>query len=351
MKKLRIGINGCGRIGRALMRQYFELSDPRFEIVVINEPMALDQLIYLLKFDSVHGRLPQNIALKTSGEKPESRTLLTPHGPISYLQEKQCPSWTHFNLDYVVDLSGAFTRIEDVRQHLHNGAARVLLGAPLRDDEGIMCRAFPEDSIGILPGASVLDQPESARILSSFSCTTQALLTLLKPLLEADLPAIQSVMVTELHGFTSSQALVDGPHADWRRGRSATESIIPTATQGIFGVEYFYPELANKLAGYSVRVPVPNVAAVNVCLHLETTVTLNDVLEVYKGEAVKNNGVLGVDVEPTVSCDYIGRTESAVLATDLCQVNHHQLRLYAWYDNEYGYARRILESINVVKVN
>lgn len=343
MKRLRVGINGCGRIGRAFIRQYLQLPQPNFDIVVINDLMSLEQCLYLLRFDSIHGRL-ENTLLEPSNSGLDT-ALNTVHGSIAFLQSTAIPDWRPYNLDVVVEVSGVHSRQSAVQMHFAQGVPHVLLGAPLLDDAGELCLHFPAGFTGLLPGAALHLNAEH-QIFSAFSCTTQALVTLMQPLLSSQI-VIESMMVTELHGFTSNQKLVDGPHTDWRRGRSATESIIPTATKGIFGVEYFFPQLREKVAGYSIRVPVPNMAALNVCLHLAKPVELQVMLAMYKQAAASDElQRLAVDNQPGVSKDYLGRTESAVLATDLCQVNHHQLRLYAWYDNEYGYARRLIDSLN-----
>ncbi len=337
--QFKVGVNGCGRLGRAFVRQYLEMSTPSFQIKVINDPMPLDQLIYLLQYDSVHGRLSVPVNLSADGQ-----SLSTPHGEIHYSQTESIPDWTAYSLDILVELSGAHTRMSQVAKHLSSGVSTVLLGAPLLDENGQICRQLPSWAQGIWPGQSVV-APVQKGVFSAFSCTTQALVTLLQPLLMNKV-SIESIMVTELHGFTSSQHLLDGPHKDWRRGRGATTSIIPTQTQGIYGTEQLFPELADRVSGYSIRVPVPDVAALDVSLHLTEQMELEEVLTLFKSAS---DGVLkhklALEFQPLVSVDFIGRIESAVLAVDLCQVNRHQLRLYAWYDNEYGYARRLLDSL------
>lgn len=345
-RQLRVGINGCGRIGRAILRQYFALAAPQFKVVVVHDLMPVEQLHYLLSFDSVHGRLASELDI-VSGEGLRSL-----HGLIRYDVSPNLPQWDSYDLDLVVDVSGVFSRVDRVQDHLAAGAPRVLLGSPLLDDEGQLCRQLPVYAGALRPGDVIDLCPNSAqaniKVLTSYSCTTQALQVLLAPLLapHSICPEIKSLLVTELHGFTSGQSLVDQAHKDWRRGRSAPESIIPTPTQGILGVESFFPELQGKTAGYSIRVPVPNIAAVDVSLHLAEPVMLDDILSLYRSaERGIMNGILAVDQAPGVSVDYVGRTESAVLAADLCQVVGHQLRLYAWYDNEYGYANRIIDAL------
>ena len=345
-RQLRVGINGCGRIGRALLRQYFSLPSPQFQVVVIHDLMPLDQLHYLLCFDSVHGRLLSELDVVSD------KGLLSPHGLICYDTAPDLPQWDSYDLDLVIDVSGVFSRVNRVRDHLTAGASKVLLGSPLLDEEGQLCGQLPVYAGALRPG-DILDLRSSSvqadkEVLTSYSCTTQALHVLLAPLLTpgSSCPEIKSLLVTELHGFTAGQSLVDQAHQDWRRGRSAPESIIPTPTQGILGVESLFPELSGKTAGYSIRVPVPNIAAVDVSLHLAESVALEDILSLYRAAQQEDlQGILTVDQAPGVSIDYVGRTESAVLAADLCQVVGHQLRLYAWYDNEYGYANRIINAL------
>lgn len=345
-KQLRVGINGCGRIGRAILRQYFALKAPGFQIVVMHDLMPLAQLHYLLRYDSVHGRLGAELNLV---EKPDQVGLQTPQGFIAYDASPNLPQWDAYTLDLVVDVSGVYSHGDQVLQHMKFGASKVLLGAPLLNAKSQLYRKLPVYAKALKPGDAI-DLSLEASVFTAYSCTTQALWTLLFPLMSASkftdgFPAIRSMLVTELHGFTAGQALVDQAHRDWRRGRSAPESMIPTATQGIFGVEHFFPELCKKVAGYSIRVPVPNVAAVDVSLQLAQPITLEEVLDLYSLAQESLKGILALDFEQGVSVDYIGRTESAILAGDLCQVVGDQLRLYAWYDNEYGYANRILNAL------
>jgi len=338
--KIRVGINGCGRIGRAFLRHYFNLVEPSFAVVVIHDVMPLAQLQYLLEFDSVHGRCQHPISIDE-----KAVALQTCHGLIGFERGKSLPSWDNYQVDIVLELTGQFSDDIALQTHLNHGASRVLLCAPLLHKSGQILLDLPAHAKGLMPGESI-DFSGPHRIFSAFSCTTQAFLTLLKPLQDQKLP-IQSIMVTEIHGYTAGQRLIDGPHDDWRRGRSATQSIIPTATQGIFGVEYFYPELSSKIAGFSIRVPIPNVAALNVCFHLDGDYSLTEITTIFRqAQALKTVNGLGIEQAPTVSVDYQGRLESAVLATDLCQINHRQLRLYAWYDNEYAYAMRLVESLS-----
>ncbi|MBK84032.1 MAG: glyceraldehyde 3-phosphate dehydrogenase NAD-binding domain-containing protein [Pseudomonadota bacterium] len=341
MKQLKVGINGCGRLGRAFLRQYLRMTNPQFQVVVINDPMPMDQLVYLTRYDSVHGRLENDVAFEVKGQ-----VIASPHGDIAYPQTKDVPHWSDYQLDMVVELSGVYTKTSMVQKHLAAGAPKVLLGAPLLDEQGKITRQFPDWATGIWPGEA-LDLASNCKVFSGFSCTTQALVTLLRPLVDNNI-GIESAMVTELHGFTTSQHLLDSPHKDWRRGRNAASSIIPTPTQGIFGAEQLMPVLQGRISGYSIRVPVPDVAALDVSVHLSSEHKLEQILALYK-QAENGNlkNILSLEDQPLVSVDFIGRTESAVLAEDLCQVNRHQLRLYGWYDNEYGYARRLLDSLNL----
>ena len=360
-KPLRVGVNGCGRIGRTMLRMLTDQpAQGPLQLIVANDVMSIDQLVYLLNYDSIHGVLsePFDYDQKTS-------TLSRKGWRFKYIQHQEPPDWSSYSIDILVELSAAYRHRLALDQHLTSGAPRILLGQPLllpdssidpvQWGEGIY-GVFPGEFIGKVPAShrhQALDLVQEAKIFPAFSCTSQALTTLLEPLLvkttgEANLEplAFESIMVTELHGYTTSQQLLDAPHRDWRRGRAAASSIIPTMTQGIFSLEQFFPQLENKVSGYSARVPINNVAAVDVNCVLRDEVSLADIL--YRLEQASQGFLknrLAIDRAPLVSVDYIGRSESAILAEDLCHQIGRQVRLFAWYDNEIGYSARLIESL------
>jgi len=365
-KPLRVGVNGCGRIGRTLLRlltgvEYPGVNNSLIDLVVAHDLMPAEQLVYLLNNDSVHGRL----------ECPFIYDATTHHitrlgWSFVYKESKhpQVPLWSDYGIHTLVETSAAYRTKEALQLHLDAGVDNILLAAPLLlEDSSIDPNSWTKQVHGLMPGE--FEPHATARIYPTFSCTTQAMLTVLAPLLASTNPIhakshldgesaldtattldIESMMVTELHGYTTSQSLLDGPHRDWRRGRAAASSIIPTMTQGIFGVEQFFPHLHGKVSGYSARVPVNNVAAVDINIVLKKPVDLDAIIEKLTINSTSYLlGRLAIDRQPLVSVDYIGRTESAIVAADLCQTIGRQLRLFAWYDNETGYSSRLIESL------
>lgn len=323
LSKKRIALNGFGRIGRACFRAYFHRQAQGqllpFEFVHVNDLEDRAILSHLLAYDTTYGRAcPETVATFDG-------MMFSSESQLSKLE------WLSSNVDWVIECTGAFRTHDALAYHLEQGAKGVLLGAPAHDDVDRM----------VVYGVSHERLTESDRIISNASCTTNAMSVLLKALL--DLVRIKQMSVTEIHGYTSDQCLLDHAHRDPRRARSATQNMIPTQTMGLTIVDQILPELEGKISGYSMRVPVSNGACLNLTIELEheapTVQQINEYIKSVSGP------LLGYNEAPLVSSDFVGRSESVVFDATQTRVHGKTLNLLAWFDNEYGYANRLLDLI------
>ena len=334
----RIAINGFGRIGRALFRAWLqrlpECLENNIELVAINDPIQIDHLLYLLKYDSTHGPLRATFSVTTQANK---NYLQIADQSILFLHDKQPQSWGELNIDWVIDCSGAYRRRALAQQHIDAGAKKVLIGAP----------AFDPVDITIAYGVNHAALNSQHKIISAGSCTANALAVLCQPLVQN----IQQVLFTEMHAYTMDQNLVDGYHPDPRRGRAAAQNMVPTGTAAPQCVAALLPELAGRIQGYSMRVPVLNVACLDITLQLKKLFTLDEIKNLYQQQACgRLKGVLATQSEALVSSDFNGRTFSATLDETQLRVMDNLIKIIAWYDNETGYAHRLLDLI-ALKIN
>lgn len=348
---LRVAINGFGRIGRNVLRAYLErlLEGDRLanglpsvadiQIVAINDLADAPTLLHLLKYDSTHGRLDARIGA-TLTDNTLCIDLPTHRISLTILREadpKYLP-WRDLNIDVVLESTGHFRSYEGAYQHLVAGARQVIIGAAPFDhvDASIV--------LGVNRHALTRKQP----IVSGVSCTTQALVPLLFVLDNAF--GVQSAMMTEIHAVTADQTVLDQAHRDWRRARASGYNMIPTTSSSIAAVGKVLPAMADKINGHSIRVPTIDVAAIDVTLTLNTAVTsaeLNACLQHASANAFW--GIMAYSDEPLVSSDYIHHSASLVIdslqtmqvGTGTCA----QYKVFAWYDNEWGYANRMLDML------
>lgn len=321
--KLRVAINGFGRMGRSIARVL--LQNPSFELVGINDVSSWDVLSYLFSHDTIHRKLPHTLAL-------EGNTLYVDNAPISLYSYSNPQELDFGEVDVVIESSGRFLTQELTSHHLRKGAKRVILSAPSLDDT-------PTFVLGV----NAKDyQGES--IISNASCTTNALAPICK-IIDTHL-GIESGILSTIHSYTNDQNLLDNAHrSDFRRSRCAGLNIIPTSTGSAKALHRVLPNLKGKMHGHSLRVPVADVSMVDLALKVSKKTTqeeLNTLFESYIQGEMK--GILGFDEEFRVSSDFIGNPLSAIIAKDLSfvlQDNH--LKIMAWYDNEWGYANRIVE--------
>lgn len=322
---LKIAINGYGRIGRSVARIVSKRKD--VELVAINDPAKPKTLEYLTNFDSVHG--PLDTMAHLDGNR------LNFAGQSIEIFQKSDPSELLFadvGADVVLECSGRFLRSDQLRCHLHNGVKKVIISAPAEDET-------PTYIFGVNA-----DKYKGEQIISNASCTTNCLGPIAKVLDEVY--GIESGLMTTIHAYTGGQSLMDAPISkDLRRCRAAGVNLIPTTTHAAEAIYKVLPTLKGKLHGQSVRVPTADVSLMDLNLVLEKETTVDEVnlllMEKAKGEL---NGIMGIDENFGVSQDFCGDTRSSIVATDLTQViGGNMVKIMAWYDNEWGYANRLVE--------
>ncbi len=323
---VKIGINGFGRIGRMVFRA--ALAHPDVEVVGINDLTDTKTMAHLLKYDSVHGRLANEINAGENAIEVDGRSI-----PYTTISDPAQLKWQDFGVDVVAECTGIFRDREGASKHLAAGARKVIISAPAKE---------PDITIVMGVNSSQYD-PKAHHIISNASCTTNCLAPVAKVLLENF--GIKRGLMTTVHAYTGGQRLVDFPHKDLRRARAAAMSMIPTTTGAAKAVALVLPELAGKLNGLAIRVPTPNVSIVDLVVTIEKTgVTVSDVNNALK-EAAEGplKGFLGYSEEPLVSIDYNGETISSNVDALSTYVIDDMVKIFSWYDNETGYSNRMLD--------
>lgn len=324
---VKVAINGFGRIGRLVMRQL--LGRPEFQIVAINDLVPADNLAYLLKYDSTHGRFHGEV-------KSEKDFLVVKGHKIGVFNEKDPEKlpWRTLGVDYVVESTGHFTTPELAKKHLTAGAKRVLLTAPAKGDVPTYVMGVNHEKFN----------PETDVIISNASCTTNCLAPITKVLL--DNFGIDEGLMTTCHAMTASQPTVDGPSTkDWRGGRGAGQNIIPATTGAAKAVALCLPEVKGKLTGMALRVPTADVSVVDLTVKLSKPTTYEAICKAMKNAAEgPMKEILQYCEEPLVSSDFIGNTHSAIFDKEAgIALNETFYKILAWYDNEMGYACRCVD--------
>jgi len=325
---VRVGINGFGRIGRNVFRAC--LNNREIEIVAVNDITDAKTLAHLLKYDSILGRLDAQVEAKEG-------MLIVNGKEVKVLAERD-PSklpWKELGVGLVVESTGLFLDREKAGKHLEGGAKRVIITAPAKD---------PDLTI-VLGVNDNMYRPESHKIISNASCTTNCLAPVAKVL--ADRFGFKRGIMTTIHSYTNDQKILDQPHKDLRRARAAAVSMIPTTTGAAKAVGLVLPSLKGKLDGFAIRVPTPNVSIVDLVAELEKKVTAEQVNTALK-EAAEGElkGILGVSEEPLVSIDFQGNPLSSIVDAPFTKVIDDTLvKVLAWYDNEWGYSARVRDLI------
>lgn len=334
MKKMRVAVNGFGRIGRIFTRASWD--NPNFEIVAINSRSGAGMYAHLLKYDSVYGTWDNEV--KSAGED----TLVIGGKKIPLLHEDKIEniSWKKHKVDVVVESTGVFRKREDVEKHLRAGAEYVVVSAPAKGEDKTLINKVNDDEF----------DPKKHKILSAASCTTTCLAPVVKVLHEAF--KIKHGNVVTAHAYTNDQNLVDQPHRkdDLRRSRAAAVSIIPTETGAAKTIVKFVPDLEGKLDGMALRVPEPTVSVIYFVAELEKATTAEEVNKKLRAAANgKLKGLMDVSDLPLVSVDYRGSSFGSVVDAPYTKVlGGTQVSVMAWYDNEWGYVSqlaKLLESI------
>ena len=329
-----IAINGFGRIGRSILRIIVE-NNSDINVVGINDLGNYENLAYLLKHDSVMGILDANVRIDGDKLLVDERVI-----QLTSIKDPSELPWKDMNVDVVVESTGIFRDNISLNKHLDAGAKKVLLTVPPKDEI---------DSTIVL-GVNDDDLKPEDKIVSNASCTTNCLAPIAKVL--DDNFGIISGLMTTVHAYTNDQALAETTHSDFRRGRSATQNIIPTSTGAAKAVGMVLPELNGKLDGMAMRVPVPDGSVVDLVVELEKKVSIDDINKAVKNAADNDlNGILEYSDVPLVSTDILNNPHSSIYdasSTQLLEGNH--VKVVCWYDNEWGYSNRVVDLIgNLLK--
>lgn len=332
----RVAINGFGRIGRNVLRAWFE--NPKvfhFEIVAINDVADIDTLLHLFKYDSTHGRFQGTVSIEVENDKQYLNIQAgTSVLRVQVLQNEQPIDlpWQALNIDVVLECTGLFRSREAATQHVTAGARRVIIGeAP-----------FDSVDVAIVYGVNHNDVKATDQIISSVSCTTQALVPLVKIIDDAF--GIESAMMTEIHAVTADQSVLDHAHRDLRRARASGQNIIPTTSSAVGALKRVMPKMENRIDGFSIRVPTINVVAIDLTFISQSPVTMHKVNEVLVKSATQDYAaIMSVTDEPLVSSDFNHSPYSLVVDLSQTMVVGRQVKVFAWYDNEWGYANRLLD--------
>jgi glyceraldehyde 3-phosphate dehydrogenase len=322
----KVAINGFGRIGRKVLR--LALQNENIEVVAINDLSKPDQMAHLLKYDSVHGTLHEDVRLDGS-------TLVVGRKKIQLTSEKdptQLP-WAKLGAEFVHECTGAFTDKEKAALHLKGGAKRVIISAPSKDPDVTLCMGVNENAY----------DPSKHTIVSNASCTTNCLAPLVK-VLDDNYGVIRGTMLT-VHSYTNDQQLLDLSHKDPRRARAAALSQIPTTTGAAKAVGLVLPHLKGKLDGLSIRVPTPNVSMVDFTGELKKATSKDEINAAFKkASETSMKGVMGFSTAPLVSIDFNGSLLSSTIDADLTTViDGNFVKVISWYDNESGFSARMID--------
>ncbi len=323
----RIGINGFGRIGRAVAR-IVQGREEDIEIVAINDLTSPDQLAHSLKYDSVYHRFPGAVAVEGETMRIGGST-----ARVTAIKDPGELAWGDLGVDVVIESTGIFRKREQVSKHLAAGAKKVILTVPPKDElDAIVVLGVNDDQ---LTGAE--------RMVSNASCTTNAAATLTKAVHDAF--TVKRGVINTIHAYTNDQRLIDYPHSDWRRSRSAALSIIPTTTGAAKAVGKVIPALSGKLDGMAYRVPTPVGSIVDMVVEVSRPVTVDEVNAAVKAAADgPMKGILEYETDPIVSVDIVGNPHSSIFDSQATQVvDGNLVKVASWYDNEWGYSSRVVD--------
>ncbi len=327
--KTRIAINGFGRIGRNAFKIAFERSD--LEIVAVNDPSEVDVLAYLLSHDTNYGKYDKKVETKGKDLIVDGK-----HIKVFGEREPEKLPWKELDIDVVVECTGFFTKKEGAQLHINAGAKRVVISAPTKS----------EDVPTIVIGANEDKLDPSSEIISNASCTTNSIAAVMSVLDEAF--GIEKAMLTTVHSYTASQRLLDASAKDFREGRNAADNLVPTSTGAAIAVGLTVPQVKGKFDGLSIRVPSPVVSISDVTILFKKDVTKEGINDLFKKVAKDPyyQGVIGISEEPLVSSDFVGNSHSGIVDLLLTNVVGGNLgKVVVWYDNEWGYANRLVELV------
>lgn len=328
----KVAINGFGRIGRAVFK--ILLDTPGLEVAAINDIVPTDNLAYLLKYDTVYGRYGKSVEHTDRG--------LVVNGTEYPVYSKRDPAelpWKKLGVDIAIESTGVFTKLEDLQKHVEAGAKYVILSAPAKSD-----------GVGtVVHGVST---GERARIVSCASCTTNAITPPMEIMNRRI--GVQKALMTTVHAYTSSQALVDSPSKKFRRGRAAAANFVPTSTGAAVATTKALPELEGKFDGVAIRAPVPVGSIADIVFVASRKTSVEEINEIFREEAQteRYNGILGASDEPLVSADIVQDPRAAIIDLELTQVVGGDLvKIMSWYDNEWGYSNQLVREAVAIAQN
>lgn len=325
--KIKVAINGFGRIGRNLFRLL--LNHPNIEIVAINDIADTKTMSHLVKYDSIHGVLSHDVSF-------DEQNLLISNQKFAFYHEKNISNlpWKTLDIDIVIEATGKFKTYELAQQHILAGAKKVILSAP------------PEDEVikTVVLGVNEHIVDGSETIISNASCTTNNAAPMLKIIDE--LCGIEQAYITTVHSYTTDQSLHDQPHKDLRRARGAAQSIVPTTTGAAKALTKIFPNLEGKIGGCGIRVPVPDGSLTDITCHVKNEVSIETINAAFKKASITSlKGIIAYTEDPIVSVDIIGNTHSCVFDAQLTSVIDNLVKIVGWYDNEIGYSSRLIDLI------
>ena len=329
---VKVGVNGFGRIGRNVVRAALA-GNYDIEFVAVNDLTDAANLAYLLQYDSVHGTIPNKITHSDNSISIDGREMRVFSNP----DPAEIP-WSDVGAEIIVESSGRFTSKEKASRHLRKSVEHVIISAPSKDADVTICIGVNERAF----------DPGKHKVISNASCTTNCLAPVAKVLHQRF--GITMAIMNTVHSYTNDQEILDLPHKDWRRGRAAALSMIPTTTGAAKAIGLVLPELKGKFDGISIRVPTPNVSLVDLTFHTDKATNaeeINQVLREASGREMR--GIMTYSDEQLVSVDFNGNAHSSIVDTTFTRsVDPHMHKVLAWYDNEWGYSNRILDLIAYV---
>ena len=331
---IRVAINGFGRIGRMVVRAANK--NPNVDIVAINDLVPSDNLAYLLKYDSTHGKFDGDVQAEGNGIMVDGNKIVC----SSERNPADLP-WGKLDVDYVIESTGLFTTSEKAEEHLKAGAKKVVISAPAKS---------PEIKTLVMGVNNEKYDPSVDNVVSNASCTTNCLAPIVKVAL--DNYGIEEGLMTTVHSVTSTQPTVDGPSKkDWRGGRGGPQNIIPASTGAAKAVALCIPEIAGKLTGMSLRVPTPNVSVVDLTVKLSKSTSYEEICAAMKTASEGSlKGILGYTEDDVVSSDFIGSPFSSIFDAGAgIALNDKFFKLISWYDNEMGYSCRLIDLIEYME--
>ncbi|WP_158890019.1 type I glyceraldehyde-3-phosphate dehydrogenase [Amycolatopsis anabasis] len=327
---VRVGVNGFGRIGRNFFRAV-QAGGHDIEVVAFNDLGDVNTMAHLLKYDSVLGRYPEEISVSDEGLVVGGKTIkaLADRDPANL-------PWGDLGVDVVVESTGFFTNADAAKAHVAGGAKKVIISAPAKGAD-----------LTVVLGANDKSYDGSQTIISNASCTTNCLAPLAKVL--HDSFGIEQGLMTTIHAYTQDQNLQDGPHKDLRRARAAALNVVPTSTGAAKAIGLVLPELDGKLDGYSLRVPVPTGSITDLTVNLAKSASVDEINAAYKAAAEGPlKGILRYSDEPIVSADIVNDPASCIYDAPITKVIDNQVKVYGWYDNEWGYSNRLADLVTLV---